>query len=182
MPSEEQVAANRENSRLSTGPRTAAGKMKSSMNSLKHGGYSKRLLLSDEQAADLRRLERMYQAHYRPRNEFEIDQVQALTALAWRLRRYGRMETEILQMHGFEKVIGQSVGEVHFEGPGFALTHDCTKSKSLLGLCRVEASMFRRFSALKKELDVNRALRARAGEPSMAEGGGSPPVNPSPVA
>lgn len=37
MASERQIAANRSNAQRSTGPRTKAGKLKSSRNSLKHG-------------------------------------------------------------------------------------------------------------------------------------------------
>ena len=37
MVSEKQIAANRANSRKSTGPRTAAGKLKSAQNSFRHG-------------------------------------------------------------------------------------------------------------------------------------------------
>lgn len=42
-PSEAQIQANRANAKKSTGPRTTAGKVKSSANSLKHGAYAKRL-------------------------------------------------------------------------------------------------------------------------------------------
>ena len=37
MASEKQIRANRENAKRSTGPRTAAGRMKSSQNALRHG-------------------------------------------------------------------------------------------------------------------------------------------------
>jgi hypothetical protein len=45
MASEKQIAANRANAEKSTGPRTAAGKLKSSRNAFRHG--LSRLLLSD---------------------------------------------------------------------------------------------------------------------------------------
>jgi hypothetical protein len=37
LPTEKQIAANRRNAQRSTGPRTAAGKLKSSRNALRHG-------------------------------------------------------------------------------------------------------------------------------------------------
>src|SRR6266404_3622401 len=51
-----QIAANRRNALLSTGPRTARGKYFSSRNRLRHGLRSRRLILPDENPADLARL------------------------------------------------------------------------------------------------------------------------------
>ena len=48
MTSNDQIAANRANSELSTGPRTEEGKARSSQNSLKHGAFSKSILLPGE--------------------------------------------------------------------------------------------------------------------------------------
>jgi hypothetical protein len=49
MATEKQIAANRANAKLSTGPRTAAGKQKSSRNAYRHG--LSRLDLSDPSSA-----------------------------------------------------------------------------------------------------------------------------------
>jgi hypothetical protein len=50
------LAACRANARKSTGPRTAAGKARSSMNSLKHGRYARRLTRSLERASESEQL------------------------------------------------------------------------------------------------------------------------------
>ena len=56
-PSAEQTAANRQNSKSSTGPRTAAGKKNVSLNALKHGFYAKDLIIRDENKAEIQELE-----------------------------------------------------------------------------------------------------------------------------
>jgi len=180
MSSKKQIEANRRNASLSTGPRTAAGKARSSLNAVKHGAYSQHLLLTpDEEAADLSRFERMYLAHYLPRTELENDQVQTLAALAWRLRRCARMEAEILGAHGYEDQDKESSEKFEYGGAGWGFTHDCSKFKAVVALSQVEARTFRRFWALKKDLDVKLARPIPAGEPGRVDGGGSSLVEPA---
>jgi len=50
MASPAQIAANRLNSRKSTGPATRQGRAKSSMNALKHGNRSRKLALLREES------------------------------------------------------------------------------------------------------------------------------------
>jgi hypothetical protein len=56
MSSEAQLAANRQNSQLSTGPKTEAGKAKSSLNAVKTGLTGRTVLLPSDDAA-------AYEAH-----------------------------------------------------------------------------------------------------------------------
>ena len=81
------------------------------MNAPKSGDYLKAIVTPDEREGDLATYERMHLAHYRPRTEFEKDQVQTLAVLGWRLRRYSRMESEILAVHGFEQGIEEGQEE-----------------------------------------------------------------------
>ena len=64
MATQAQIAANRQNSLKSTGPKTPEGRSKSSMNALKHGMRSRKLaLLRDESIAfENRRLKWMANA------------------------------------------------------------------------------------------------------------------------
>src|SRR5208282_5811399 len=137
MASGAQIKANRQNALHSTGPQTEAGKARASHNSRKHGAYAKELLTPDEQAADLERLECTYFDHYRPTSEFEKLQVQRLAGLDWRLRRCGRMEAEILGVHGYEKAEPQSSEMPEYAGAGWGFSHDASKSRSLQALSRV---------------------------------------------
>lgn len=55
MITEEQTLANRRNSQASTGPKTAEGKPRSSLNAVKHDLRAKTKLLPGEQQADYER-------------------------------------------------------------------------------------------------------------------------------
>ena len=61
-----QIAANRANARLSTGPRTADGKARSAPNNLRHGLASGRLIISGENPADFDELVEGLRAEYNP--------------------------------------------------------------------------------------------------------------------
>ena len=52
MATARQVAANRRNALRSTGPRTAAGKLASSQNALRHGLTARRAFVPDEDARE----------------------------------------------------------------------------------------------------------------------------------
>ena len=130
------------------------------MNALKHGAYSKHLLTPDENDADLERLERKYVAHYRPTSELELEEARELAGLAWRLRRYARMEAQVLTDHGFLHESENGVDEFHYEGAGWALTHDCSKARAVQAISQVEDRLRRRYAELKKQLDARLAERA----------------------
>ena len=95
MASDAQIRANRLNSTRSTGPRSAAGKLKSAANSLKHGFTAKILfpVLPHEDAGELQEKTRRAIASYQPRNEQERDAVSLLVRLQFQLDRADRMAT-----------------------------------------------------------------------------------------
>lgn len=151
MASERQIVANRKNSLLATGPKTPGGKAKSRLNALRHGGYAI-VLTPDETNKDLVRLQKLYLAHYRPNKQLDIEQVRVLAWLDFRLRRYGRMEGEILTAHGFERD-PEHQQDFYYAGVGWGFSNDCGKTKSVSHLSPIEDRLARRFRACKKELD-----------------------------
>jgi len=170
MASQKQVEANRRNAMLSTGPRTAAGKERARLNALKHGAFATQILTPDEHAEDRRAFDRLYLEHYSPRTQLDRHQVLSLAALGWRLRRYGRMDTEILTVHGYEP--GETNAGCYYAGAGWGLTHDCTKARSLLILSQIEDRTYRQFRALKKDLDdrLGSPVRDRSGFDTQSGG------------
>ncbi len=158
-----QLEANRNNARLSTGPRTSTGKFRSSLNATKHGAYSKKALTPDENEADLVKLERMYVAHYRPPSELELHDVRQLALLDWRLQRFGRLEAEILTLHGFEREHERGTEGFEYGGAGWGMVHDCSKARAVQAVSQVENRLRRQFLALRATLDSQLEQRVKEG-------------------
>ena len=72
----------------STGPRTKQGKERSKRNSLKHGIFSKALLLEGESAAEFERLLKGLRSSLKPVGKAEEILVEKLAVLFWRYRRF----------------------------------------------------------------------------------------------
>ena len=96
MISEKQIAANRQNAFLSTGPKTAEGKARSSKNALKHGIMSQEVLLPWESEKDLEAFGKRLRADLAPVGELEFLLADRIISTAWRLRRCLKVESAVL--------------------------------------------------------------------------------------
>ncbi len=110
------LAANRENAMLSTGPRTPAGKARSRLNALKHGLLASeavnRVIEGAEARAAFDAMVDDLAAHYRPVGAVEEMLVQKIAIATWRLKRLLRFEAQGLyrawredQHDGYVKVL-----------------------------------------------------------------------------
>src|SRR5262245_16694928 len=98
MASALQIAANRRNSKRSSGPRTEAGKSASSRNALKHGMTSAKLILIEgEDEDDFFDLRQAVFARYEPQDAIETSYADALAATMWRMKRPGRFEALLIE-------------------------------------------------------------------------------------
>ena len=95
MATEKQLAANRRNAQLSTGPRSVEGKAASSRNALKTGLYCNGIIIGKESTPQLEALEAAYTAEYLPVTPTERALVDSLIHYEWLLRRYRWLETEV---------------------------------------------------------------------------------------
>ena len=95
MATEKQIAANRRNAKLSTGPRSVEGKARSSRNALKTGLYCPGIIIGKESPTQLQELEAAYTAEYAPATPTERALVDSLVHYEWLLRRYRWVETEV---------------------------------------------------------------------------------------
>ncbi len=98
MPSPQQLAANRANSQLSTGPTSSEGKAKVSHNALKTGLTGRTVLLpSDDVAAYHAHVERIL-ARFNTETEDEKRLAQSLADTLWRLERIPTLESGIFAL------------------------------------------------------------------------------------
>ena len=91
-----------------TGPRTDAGKAISSMNSLKHGLTSRRVVLPGENQADFDRLQNQLLSDHAPVGALETEFVAEIAACLWRLQRARRYESTLLETSSFELFVSHT--------------------------------------------------------------------------
>jgi hypothetical protein len=89
-------AVNRANSAYSTGPRTEAGKQRSSQNALGHGLTARTALLPSEDPEAYERLIQQFLDDCKPANSIETQLVHEMANIAWRLNRIPFLEAELL--------------------------------------------------------------------------------------
>ena len=98
MTTEKQIAANRENAKKSTGPRTLDGKRKSRRNALRHGLTAETVIAVLEETTAYEALAKAINADFRPATNFELQLVGRLISLLWRLRRATAIESGLLAL------------------------------------------------------------------------------------
>lgn len=127
-PSEKKIEANRRNAKLSTGPRTEAGKNRSRYNAIKHGIFSRDMLqswgLGKEEAKEFDDLLTALLEDRKPVGVLEEVLVQRIALCFWRLRRAVQYEAGTVKLRyvdaqralqftrgiGFRNGVSDSVG------------------------------------------------------------------------
>jgi hypothetical protein len=89
---------NRANAQHSTGPRTAEGKTRSSLNALRHGLTGQIVVMPSEDLEAYQRHVKAFHDEYEPANATESQLVQSLADAAWRLNRIAALESNILAL------------------------------------------------------------------------------------
>jgi hypothetical protein len=94
------IEANRRNSRKSTGPNNAAGKKRVSKNAIRHGFYSKWLLVQHQDGEESHNEYTAWYAgihkYYQPVGWLEEFRVEEIAVLSWRHRRSLRSESGLI--------------------------------------------------------------------------------------
>ena len=96
MSSEAQIAANRQNAQLSTGPSSDAGKDAVRFNAVRHGVYAQSLFIPGEDPAEFEALAARYHRKFQPVDPVEEELVNTLIQSTWRERRLARIEAELI--------------------------------------------------------------------------------------
>ncbi len=89
---------NRANARHSTGPKTEAGKRRSSQNALRHGLTGQLVVMPDEDREIYGSHLQSFHDEYHPQGATEENLVQALADVSWRLNRVAALESNLLSI------------------------------------------------------------------------------------
>ena len=97
MATELQKTANQRNALMSTGPRSLAGKARSSQNAIRHGMTAQQKLIPGEDPAEFAALRQSMFDSLRPAGVLENQLVERAASLMWRLRRVPSFEVALFQ-------------------------------------------------------------------------------------
>ena len=180
MTSNKQLHANRANATTSTGPRSQAGKLRSRLNSRKHGLTAKMLIIVGENADDFDELRAELMDEHDPQSTLECELVERLAGILWRLRRVPFFEAAILDSRQGQvsrtRSLNNRVSEESREtgsdrnvSPfGQALINDAGSSDALGKLARHEATLMNAFTKTLQMLLLLQNNRAHS-EGDMAK-------------
>jgi hypothetical protein len=87
---------NRANSKNSTGPKTEAGKKRSSRNALRHGLTAQTVVMPTEDLELYESHKKSFHDDHSPKGSLESNLVQALADATWRLNRVAALEANLL--------------------------------------------------------------------------------------
>ncbi len=174
MKSQARIDAGRRNGMLAKGKKSEEARQKCVQNSVKHGLFSKTLVLANESPELLEETRKPYYEVWKPENEFEADLVNDMIAARWRLNRIMAVEGEILDLrqarmdHSGEL---KKEFEIIPEPTRLAIAYDeeSNKSKTLANLSRYEARYFRQFRQAAAELSRIQKERRAAERDEAAE-------------
>jgi|HubBroStandDraft_5_1064220.scaffolds.fasta_scaffold158760_1 hypothetical protein len=89
---------NQANAQHSTGPKTEAGKHRSSLNALRHGLTGQIIVLPSDDLKAYQRHINAFQQEYNPKGVTEANLVQTLAETAWRQHRVAALENNVLTL------------------------------------------------------------------------------------
>jgi hypothetical protein len=154
-----QLAANRANALLSSGPRTQAGLARSSKNAVKSGLTGRTVLLPTDDVEEYASFLAAFQRDLKPVGQFECELVQIIVDCYWRLRRIQELEYA-LYAHGerqFAEAFGDEPQEVR-RSMVLLQTH-LTYQKELRNLQLQEARIERKRAKALAELNALQSER-----------------------
>lgn len=157
--------ASRLNGTKSRGPRTEAGKARSSQNALKHGLRAQRhVVLPDEDAAEYEAHEEAFLAELAPEGALQTHLARRIAAAAWRVLRSDRIEAEIFEQERF--------GDRH--DLGLALIRDGNGGRAFPTLLRYRGAAEAEFWRALRTLKALQAEQAEATSRPVEEAGLEP--------
>jgi hypothetical protein len=161
MVSERRIEANRRNAQLSTGPRTAAGRARSSINALRHGITGQVSIMTIEDRAAHDKFVQELIDRLRPEDPLELQFASLIAEDFWRLQRIRSVENDIFALGNFSEAADIDVDhpEIHT-----SLTRARTfldQSKDFERLTLYEQRINRAIEKNRRQLDELQTERKR---------------------
>ena len=147
------TARNRANASHSTGPKTEAGKKRSSLNAYRHGLTGQTIILPTEDSHAYQAFTRTFFDHYKPVDVPEKQFVQSLADTSWRLNRVAALENNLMGL-GFEEH-SNSIATEHPEAHAALVIVEAMREEtpSLAVLSLHTARLSRHFEKTLKQLN-----------------------------
>src|SRR5579884_3214383 len=169
MVSEKRIEANRRNAQRSTGPRTPAGRARSSMNALRHGITGQVSIMNEEDRVAHDKFVQDLIAGLKPEGAVELQFASVIAEDFWRLQRIRAVENDMLALGNFSDAADIDVDhpEVHA-----SLTRAQTfldKSKDFERLTLYEQRINRAIEKNSKQLAELQAERKREREQALEQ-------------
>jgi hypothetical protein len=162
MSSQQKINSARANGAKSQGPKTEAGRQKSSMNAVTHGLYAASVVLTTESREQHQEMLQAYIQQFQPAGQAELDLVEEMVNAKWRQRRLWAIEADLLE----DEMIVQK-DKLDEEGSTYdaitplSFAYRELSSSALSFLTRHESRLERAYSrALKNLLDLQRLRKA----------------------
>ena len=104
MATNDQINANRNNSKLSTGPTTPDGKATAAQNAFRHGLTAKNLLIHDHEKEDFQKFQEGHLRDLMPEGAIQWDFFDQILRCSWNLQKMDRMEKEYFEKNGMDAI------------------------------------------------------------------------------
>ena len=181
-----QLAANRANALLSTGPRSEEGRLTSSANAKTHGLTTRHALLPGEDRNEFELHHQAYTDLYRPRGPISQELVTELADLRWRLQRVPAFEAQLINGEfiklttesEFQPIIKNLTNDTQIIALAFKRLVEC---RVLPNLFNQEARLARRADKLEAHLEARRSMPLPLAPPPVEEPRPKGAVNDPPV-
>ena len=164
--SKNRTRINRSNAKNSTGPKSEAGKRKSSMNALRHGLTSQVVVMPTEDLIAYLDHSDAFHAEYSPVGPTETHLTQTLADCAWRLNRARALENNLLTIGLQRREDRQNENNYHEINTALATAEGIeARTRQLAMLSLHDARLTRQFDktlTLLKSLQAERQAKLQA--------------------
>jgi len=157
MATEEQIAANRRNAQLSSGPKTEAGRNRSRMNALRHGLTGQVTTMTDEDRAAHDQFSNALIKDLAPDGAMETQLAQRVATDSWRLNRASAIEDNLFALGQLQNG-GQACPDVPQIDAALTTAHVFTQESKQLQLLTLYEQRINR--SLQKNLAMLQQLQA----------------------